>query len=269
MPAVNVKLKMNYCGGHLRLSLRRRAILVKSVITVHNLTYRYPDGTEALRSVSFEMGEGESVALMGPNGAGKTTLFLHLNGLLTGNAGAVRIFGVMLNGKKSLRGAKRKVGIVFQNPEDQLFCPTVFDDVAFGPLNYGLPPAEVMSRVRNALEAVGMSDFSDRVSHHLSFGEKKRVSFATVISMNPYAILLDEPTSNLDPRARRKVMEVIKNMEIAKVIATHDLEMALELCERGIIMDDGRMIADGRTSDILRNKSLLEAHGLEIPYSLR
>ncbi len=242
---------------------------MKSIVTVHNLTYRYPDGTEALRGISFEIGEGESVALMGPNGAGKTTLFLHLNGLMKGNTGDVRIFGGTLDGKKSLREVRRRIGIVFQNPEDQLFCPTVFDDVAFGPLNYELSPEEVRSRVRNALEAVGMPGFEDRVSHHLSFGEKKRISLATVLSMKPEMILLDEPTSNLDPRSRRKVMEVIGNQEAAKVIATHDLEMALELCERGIIMDDGQVVADGRTSDILRDKSLLEAHGLEVPYSLR
>ena len=242
---------------------------MKSIVTVHNLSYRYPDGTEALREISFEIGEGESVALMGPNGAGKTTLFLHLNGLLTGNTGIVRMFGSVLDGKKSLREIRRRVGIVFQNPEDQLFCPTVFDDVAFGPLNYELSPEEVKLRVQNALEAVGMSGFEDRVSHHLSFGEKKRISLATVLSMSPDAILLDEPTSNLDPRARRKVMEVIRSLEVAKVIATHDLEMALELCQRGIIMDGGRVVADDQTSDILRDKSLLEAHGLEVPYSLR
>ena len=242
---------------------------MKSIVTVQNLTYRYPDGTEALRNISFGIGEGESVALMGPNGAGKTTLFLHLNGLLKGNTGVVRVFGSALDGKRSLREVRRRVGIVFQNPEDQLFCPTVFDDVAFGPLNYELSPEEVRSRVRNALEAVGMPGFEERVSHHLSFGEKKRISLATVLSMKPEMILLDEPTSNLDPRARRKVMEVIRSLEVAKVIATHDLEMALELCQRGIIMDGGRVVADDGTSEILRDKSLLDAHGLEVPYSLR
>jgi len=242
---------------------------MKPIVTVHNLTYRYPDGTEALRDISFEINDGESVALMGPNGAGKTTLFLHLNGLMKGNTGDVRIFDITLDGKKSLREVRRRIGIVFQNPEDQLFCPTVFDDVAFGPLNYELSPEEVRSRVQNALEAVGMHGFEERVSHHLSFGEKKRISLATVLSMKPEVILLDEPTSNLDPRSRRKVMEVIGSLEVAKVIATHDLEMALELCERGIIMDDGRVVADGRTLDVLKDKSLLEAHGLGVPYSLR
>lgn len=241
---------------------------MKPVITVDNLTYSYPDGTEALRGVNLEICEGESVALMGPNGAGKTTLFLHLNGLLAGNTGSVSVFGNTLNGRKSLKEARRRVGIVFQNPEDQLFCPTVFDDVAFGPLNHGLPSEEVRLRVQDALKSVGMSGFEERVSYHLSFGEKKRISLATVLSMNPDAILLDEPTSNLDPRARRKAIEVIRSLTTAKVIATHDLEMALELCERGVIMDDGRIVADGRTENILRDKSLLETHGLEVPYSL-
>jgi len=296
---------------------------MSSIITVKDLTYRYPDGTEALCGVTLKVSEGENVALMGPNGAGKTTLFLHLNGLLAkssssekpytrklssfgkdnnplnppllrgtmrvvsplgkrdgedlvkggegdlGTGRVVKIFGITVDGRKSLREIRRRVGIVFQNPEDQLFCPTVFDDVAFGPLNYGLPPEEVRARVRSALEAVGMSGFEDRVPHHLSFGEKKRISLATVLSMNPDIILLDEPTSNLDPRSRRKVIEVIASLRVTKVIATHDLEMVLELCERGIIMDDGRIVADGRTSNILNDKDLLEAHGLEVPYSLR
>ena len=239
------------------------------VITVDNLTYRYPDGTEALRDISFPIAAGESVALMGPNGAGKTTLFLHLNGLMRASSGVVKIFGVSVDGKRSLKEIRRRVGIVFQNPDDQLFCPTVFDDVAFGPLNYGLPAQEVRSRVQDALRAVGMPDFGNRVSHHLSFGEKKRISLATILSMKPDIILLDEPTSNLDPRARRNVIEVIRGTRATKIIATHDLEMALELCERGIILDGGRVVADGQTLDILKDENLLEAHGLEVPYSLR
>ncbi len=239
------------------------------VIDIDNLTYHYPDGTEALRDVSFQIGAGESMALMGPNGAGKTTLFLHVNGLIKSNSGAVKIFGVSVDGKRSLKEIRRRVGIVFQNPDDQLFCPTVFDDVAFGPLNYGLPAQEVISRVQDALKAVGMPDFGDRVSHHLSFGEKKRISLATILSMKPDIILLDEPTSNLDPRARRNVIEVIRGMSATKIIATHDLEMALELCQRGIVLDSGRVVADGHIWDILRDKDLLEEHGLEVPYSLR
>ena len=242
---------------------------MNSAITVDDLTYFYPDGTQALKSVSLEISAGESISLMGPNGAGKTTLFLHLNGLITGNSGIVKVFGTSMDGKKSMREIRQRVGIVFQNPEDQLFCPTVFDDVAFGPLNYGFPPEEVRDRVRDALKAVGMSEYGDRVPHHLSFGEKKRISLATILSIRPDIILLDEPTSNLDPRARRKVIEVIRSLKVTKVIATHDLEMALELCERGIILDSGSVVADGPILRILKDKSLLEAHGLEVPYSLR
>lgn len=241
---------------------------VRNAIVVDSLTYHYPDGKEALRNISFEVKEGESIALMGPNGAGKTTLFLHLNGLLNGSNGKVKIFGNAIDGKKSLREIRRKVGVVFQNPDDQLFCPTVYDDVAFGPLNYDLSLEEINERVRDALNAVGLSGFEERISHHLSFGEKKRVSLATVLTMKPDIILLDEPSSNLDPRARRKIIEVIKSLKATKVIATHDLEMALELCERGVIMDDGRIVADGMIKDILQDKILLENHGLEVPYSL-
>ena len=236
-----------------------------SAIKVENLSYRYPDGKKALRDVSFEIKKGESVALMGPNGAGKTTLFLTLNGLLEANSGNIFIFGVKIDGKKSIRNIRNRIGIVFQNPDDQLFCPTVFDDVAFGPLNYDLPPDEIRKRVRESLEAVAMSGFENRLSHHLSFGEKKRVSLATILSMRPEIILLDEPNSNLDPRSRRKMIETIRNLNATKVIATHDLKMALELCDRGIIMDEGKIVADGVLTDIFNDKQLLEAHGLEIP----
>ncbi|MGB9597026.1 MAG: energy-coupling factor ABC transporter ATP-binding protein [Candidatus Poribacteria bacterium] len=235
------------------------------VIRVENLSYRYPDGKDALINVSFKVKRGESVALMGPNGAGKTTLFLTLNGLLEANSGNVFIFDNKINGKKSIRNVRNRIGIVFQNPDDQLFCPTVFDDVAFGPLNYDLPTDEIKKRVKEALEAVDMSGFEHRLSHHLSFGEKKRVSIATILSMRPEIILLDEPSSNLDPRSRRKMIETIRNLDATKIIATHDLKMALELCGRGIIMDEGKIVADGVLTDIFNNRQLLEAHGLELP----
>jgi len=234
-------------------------------IKVENLNYHYPDGKEALRNINFEVREGDSIALMGPNGAGKTTLFLHLNGLLTGDSGNIIIFGNRIDGKKSISEIRRRIGIVFQNPDDQLFCPTVFDDVAFGPLNHSLPPQEIRKRVKESLDAVGLSDFEDRLSHHLSFGEKKRVSLATILSMRPDIVLLDEPSSNLDPRSRRKMIETIRNLKATKIIATHDLKMALELCERGIIMDEGRIVADGVLEDIFKDEALLYAHGLEIP----
>lgn len=234
-------------------------------IKVENLSYRYPDGKFALQNVSFEVKKGESVALMGPNGAGKTTLFLTLNGLLEPTGGNIFIFGTKIDGKKSVRNVRNRLGIVFQNPDDQLFCPTVFDDVAFGPLNLDLPSDEIKKRVKESLAAVDMSGFENRISHHLSLGEKKRISLATILAMRPEIILLDEPSSNLDPRSRRKMIETIKNLQATKIIATHDLKMALELCERGIIMDDGRIVADGVLTDIFNDRQLLEAHGLEIP----
>ncbi len=236
-----------------------------SAIKVENLSYRYPDGKEALKNISFEAKRGESIALMGPNGAGKTTLFLILNGLLEINAGNIFIFGNKIDGKKSIRNIRNKLGIVFQNPDDQLFCPTVFDDIAFGPLNYGLPIDEIKKRVKESLEAVDMSGFENRLSHHLSLGEKKRISLATILSMRPEIILLDEPSSNLDPRSRRKMIQTIKNLDATKIIATHDLKLALELCKRGIILDEGKIVADGILSDIFNDKQLLEAHGLEAP----
>lgn len=234
-------------------------------IKVENLSYRYPDGKSALQSVSFEVKNGESVALMGPNGAGKTTLFLIINGLLEATSGNIFIFDTKINGKKSIRNIRNRIGIVFQNPDDQLFCPTVFDDIAFGPLNYDVPTDEIKKRVKEALEAVGMSGFENRLSHHLSLGEKKRVSIATILSMRPEIILLDEPSSNLDPRSRRKMIETIKKLDATKIIATHDLKMALELCGRGIIMDEGKIVADGILTDIFNDRQLLEEHGLEIP----
>jgi len=241
--------------------------MAKKVIEIKNLSYSYPDGTPALKSIDLDVSEGDTLGIVGPNGAGKSTLLLHLNGILRGN-GNIKVLDSEVSEKK-LKHIRSKVGMVFQDPDNQLFMPTVFEDVAFGPLNYGLPPEEVRYRVRDALKAVEMSGFEDRVPHHLSFGEKKRVSLATILSMSPDIILLDEPTSNLDPRGRRKVIEVIGNLKVTKIIATHDLEMALELCERGVILDSGRIIADGQMLDILKNKDLLEAHGLEVPYSLR
>lgn len=242
--------------------MRRKAIVVE------HLSYRYPDGKEALKDVTFEVMEGESVALMGPNGAGKTTLFLHINGLLKGYCGSVKVFGHSVDDKRSIKYVRRTVGIVFQNPDDQLFCSTVFDDVAFGPLNMDIPKGQVYERVRKALEAVSLSGYEGRAPQHLSLGEKKRVSIATVLSMEPEIILLDEPSSNLDPRSRRRIMKAIKELNGTKIIATHDLEMALELCERGIIMDEGKIVGDGDIYELLTNKELLERHGLEVPCSL-
>jgi cobalt/nickel transport system ATP-binding protein len=232
-------------------------------IEVDHLSYSYPDGHPALRDVSLHLSPGEKVALVGPNGAGKSTLILHLNGILLGE-GSVRVCGLTLE-PKNLGRIRAAVGLVFQNPEDQLFSPTVFDDVAFGPLYQGHPPAEVEQRVASALNAVQMSDYSLRVSHHLSTGEKKRIAIATVLSMEPEVLVLDEPTAGLDPRARRTLINLLHDLPMTMLVSSHDLAMARELLPRMIIMDEGKIVADGETRDLLMNIQLLEAHGLEKP----
>lgn len=238
------------------------------VITIRNLAYAYPDGTRALKGVDLEVDEGESLALIGPNGAGKSTLLLHLNGILSCDQGEITVLGLPVN-DKNLSRVRSQVGFVFQNPDNQLFMPTVFEDVAFGPINMGRSKEEVEAAVRRALDQVDMLDAMRRSSHHLSFGQKKRVTIATVLSMEPRILVLDEPTSNLDSRHRRSLMELLGRLDFTKIIATHDLEMVVELCNRTAIIDDGRIVAQGGTRDILTDKALLEAHALEVPHSLQ
>lgn len=233
-------------------------------IEVHDLHFTYPDGHQALRGVSFSISPCEKVALVGPNGAGKSTLILHLNGILTGK-GQVRVCGVEAE-KRNLERLRAMVGLVFQSPEDQLFSPTVYDDVAFGPLYQGLPPAEVRLRVEEALAAVGMSDYAGRVSHHLSMGEKKRIAIATVLSMKPEVLVLDEPTAGLDPRSRRALIRLLDQLPLTMLVSTHDMLMVRELFPRMIIMDEGRIVADGPTAVLMADNALLEAHGLERPF---
>ena len=233
------------------------------ILQVSDLQFAYPDGHVALRGVSLNLCEGEKAALVGPNGAGKSTFMLHLNGILGGD-GPISIAGMSIN-KQSLPVIRAMVGVVFQNPDDQLFSPTVFEDVAFGPLYMGLPEAEVYQRVEEALEAVGMSDFGDRLSHHLSMGQKKRIAIATVLSMRPHILILDEPSAGLDPRARRALINFLRDLPITMLVSTHDLRMVQELFPRMIIMDDGLIVADGPTAALLENEDLLEAHGLEKP----
>jgi len=233
---------------------------VEEIIRVDNLSFGYPDGQPALINVNLVINRGETVALIGPNGAGKSTLLLHLNGILHSN-GVVKVFGRAVN-DKNLRWVRSKVGLVFQNPDDQLFSPTVFDDVAFGPINLGYSEAEVRQRVTDALESVGMGGYERRSSHHLSVGEKKRIAIATVLSMNPEVLVIDEPTSNLDPGSKWSLIELLKGLEITKIVASHDLELVQALCPRAIILDGGEVIADGATSKILADKRLLRAHGL-------
>ncbi len=234
-----------------------------NVLQVHDLHFSYHDGRPALRGVSFTMCAGEKVALVGPNGAGKSTLMLHLNGILSGH-GEVRVAEKRLT-RDNLPVIRAMVGLVFQNPDDQLFSPTVFEDVAFGPLHMGLPMEEVESRVKSALEAVRMSGFRDRLSHHLSVGEKKRIAIATVLSMEPQVLVLDEPSAGLDPRGRRTLINLLRELPITMLVSTHDMKLVQELFPRMIVMDEGQIVADGKTGDILENEELLTAHGLEKP----
>lgn len=231
------------------------------LLLIECLNFSYPDGYIALRDVSLKLCVGEKVALVGPNGAGKSTLMLHLNGILLG-VGRIQVAGLSLE-KKNLPVIRAMVGLVFQNPDDQLFSPTVFEDVAFGPLHMGLPEAEVRQRVTAALAQVRMEGYAVRLSHHLSMGEKKRISIATVLSMDPYILVLDEPSAGLDPRARRRLIQLLTVLPQTMLVSTHDLAMVRELLPRMIIMDDGRVVADGPTAELLKDDALLEAHGLE------
>ncbi|MBP1701116.1 MAG: cobalt transporter, ATPase subunit [Chloroflexi bacterium] len=234
-----------------------------SSIEVEKLSYSYPDGHVALREVSLNISPCEKVALVGPNGAGKSTLILNLNGILRGQ-GKISVAGLELN-EKNLGRVRACVGLVFQSPDDQLFSPTVFEDVAFGPLYQGYPEVEVRQRVKEALAVVGMSDYVGRVSHHLSVGEKKRIAIATVLSMKPELLVLDEPTAGLDPRARRSLINLLRELPITMLISTHDMLMVRELFPRMVIMDEGYIVADGETLELMENEALLSAHGLEKP----
>ncbi|WP_435008275.1 energy-coupling factor ABC transporter ATP-binding protein [Tundrisphaera lichenicola] len=258
-------------------------------IRVRGLTYRYPDGRPALRGVDLTIMPGESIALVGPNGAGKSTFLLHLNGILPGNARGARaihdhgsghptatgkpepavwIDGLEVNARNAPE-VRRRVGLVFQDPDDQLFSTSVIEDVAFGPLNLGKGKAEARRIALEALTRVDLADAADRPPHHLSFGERKRVCLAGVLACDPTVLVLDEPTANLDPRGRRRFLALIQSLPSTKLIATHDLEMALELCNRTILLDAGKVVANGPTRDILGDTALLEAHGLEMPLSLK
>jgi cobalt/nickel transport system ATP-binding protein len=230
-------------------------------IRIDKLSFSYPDGHQALAEVSLVIGRGESVGIAGPNGAGKSTLLLHLNGILRSDNGAVRVLGRPVD-DKHLRWIRSKVGLVFQDPDDQLFSPTVFDDVAFGPINMGYTASEVKEAVAKALDWVGMKGCEERSCHHLSFGEKKRVSLATVLAMDPEILVLDEPTSNLDPAGKWALVSLLKKLEVTKIVATHDLEMMRALCQRIIILDQGRVVAEGPAEKILADRELLTAHGL-------
>jgi cobalt transport protein ATP-binding subunit len=230
-------------------------------VAVEDLHFSYPDGHQALLGVHLQIAPGEKVALVGPNGAGKSTLILHLNGILRGQ-GVIQIAGMLLT-DKNLGKIRASVGLVFQDPDDQLFSPTVFEDVAFGPLHMGMAESEVRQRVSQALGAVGMEQYTERVSYHLSTGEKKRIAIATVLAMSPDILVLDEPTAGLDPRARRSLINLLHTLDQTMLVSTHDMALIPELFPRTVIMDAGRIVADGPSTAILSDPALLEAHGLE------
>lgn len=235
-------------------------------VELRNLNYAYPDGTAALRDISIVIARGEKVAFVGPNGAGKSTLLLHLNGIIHGR-GEVRILGESIS-DRTIRAVRSRVGFVFQDAEDQLFCPTVFDDVAFGPLNWRYPREEIQHRVKRALERVGMEGSEERNAFHLSGGEKKRIALATVLALDPEILVLDEPSGDLDPRTRRSLIELLRTFDTTLVVATHDLDLVLDLCERSIILFEGRVVADGKSEQLLRDEELLRKYELELPLSM-
>jgi cobalt/nickel transport system ATP-binding protein len=233
------------------------------LLQIRDLHFSYPDGFQALRGINISICQGEKVALVGPNGAGKSTLMLHLNGIL-GEHPPISIAGLAVE-KQNLPAVRALVGLVFQNPDDQLFSPTVSEDVAFGPLHMGLPEEEVYRRVEEALQAVQMNDFGLRLSHHLSMGQKKRIAIATVLAMHPQILVLDEPSAGLDPRSRRALINFLRDLPLTMLVSTHDLRMVQDMFSRMVIMDEGEIVADGLTRELLQDEDLLTAHGLESP----
>lgn len=237
---------------------------VCSAININGLGYTYPDGHMALKDINLCVSAGEKVALVGPNGAGKSTLLLHLNGILVGQRGQVVVGGIPVV-PQNFKQVRAMVGIVFQNPDDQLFSPTVFDDVAYGPMYMGLAQDQVRQRVTRALGQVDMEAYAPRTSHHLSLGEKKRISIATVLIMDPSVLVLDEPSAGLDPRARRTLIQLLQQLGQTTLVSTHDLRLVQELCSRMVVLDQGSVVADGPTEVLLADQQLLYAHGLEPP----
>jgi cobalt/nickel transport system ATP-binding protein len=237
-------------------------------LVIDGLVHVYPDGTRALDGVDIAVSPGERVALLGPNGAGKSTLLLHINGVLEALEGEIRVDGMALS-RETVHEIRSRVGLVFQDPDDQLFMASVYDDVAFGPLNMGLAENEVDDRVHEALHAVDLAEVTSRSGSHLSFGQKKRVALATVLSMRPSVLVLDEPTSNLDPRSRRRMIELLSELDTTILLATHDMDLAWELCQRAVVLDGGRVVADGPAPTLLADEDVMVKHGLELPTAVR
>lgn len=240
---------------------------VTNSLSIKDLAFAYPDGNQALFGVNLEIAPGERVALLGPNGAGKTTLVMHLNGIHAAQHGEVLVAGIKINtdDKESLKDIRAKVGIVFQDPDDQLFMPTVREDVGFGPYNLGQRGEELENTVRNALDRVGMLEFIDRAPHHLSFGQRRRIAVAGVLAMQPEILVLDEPSSNLDPASRRELAEILKSLKITLLMVTHDLPYALELCPRSVILSNGKIVEDRATKELLQDSNTLGKYRLELP----
>ncbi len=236
---------------------------MEELLRIENLSYSYPDGQQALKDIDLSVYKGDSLALVGPNGAGKSTLILHFNGIIRSD-GNVSFLGQPIN-DKNLKWVRSRVGLVFQNPDDQLFSPTVFDDVAFGPINMGYDEAQVRDAVAKALELVGMSGFEKRSPHHLSIGEKKRIAIATVLSMSPDVLVIDEPSASLDPKGKWDFIDFLKNLSWTKIIVSHDLELVETLCRRIVVMEKGSIVADGLTGEILSDRKLLVKYGLARP----
>lgn len=235
-------------------------------LRLKDVHYTYPDGVKSLQGISFEIYNGEKVALVGPNGAGKSTLMTVVIGIRLPQAGKVEVFGQVLN-SRTRREIRRQVGLVFQDPDDQLFCPTVFEEVAFAPLNMGFTRAQVAEMVARALKQVDLEGYERRSSFHLSFGERKRLAFATVLSYSPEVLLIDEPSANLDPQHRRQTINLLKSLPQTMLIATHDLDLVLDVCKRCFVINKGQIVAEGDVESILTDEQLLLANGLELPLS--
>jgi len=234
-------------------------------LKINNLSYTYPDGHKALNDINFSIDQGESICVLGPNGAGKTTLILHLNGILGDLTGEIEVDGLKYT-PENIGEIRKTVGVVFQDPDDQLFMPTVLEDVMFGPKNFGYTNEEAEKNAVEALKMVGMDDSQDRAPHHLSFGQKRKVAIATVLASKPKLLVLDEPASNLDPASRRDLIEILINLDISIILVTHDLPMALEICERSLILNEGTIKKDSLTKAILQNEQLMKENRLELPY---
>ena len=234
-------------------------------LKINNLAYTYPDGHKALEGIDFSINKGESIAILGPNGAGKTTLILHLNGILGELKGEIEVDGLEYS-TENIGKIRKTVGVVFQDPDDQLFMPTVIEDVMFGPKNFGYSNEESETNAVEALKMVGMENFQDRPPHHLSFGQKRKVAIATVLASKPKLLVLDEPASNLDPASRRDLIDILIKLDISIILVTHDLPMALEICERSLVLNEGIIKEDSLTKDILQNKQLMKENRLELPY---